>query len=68
MNYNGKNLGKAAIKLGYVIKEGGKHILVFDQMGRFITIFSRGKIKKKGTLAAILKQMGINEVELKKLL
>jgi hypothetical protein len=37
-------------------------------MGRFITIFSRGKIKKKGTLAAILKQMGITEAELKKLL
>ena len=68
MNYTGKHLSKAAIKLGYVIKEGGKHILVFDRMGRFITIFSRGKIKKKGTLAAILKQMGLTETELKKLL
>lgn len=68
MNYTGKHLSKAAVKLGYVIKEGGKHILVFDRMGRFITIFSRGKIKKKGTLAAILKEMGITEAELKKLL
>ena len=67
MNYTGRHLSKAAIKLGYVIKEGGKHILVLDRMGRFITIFSRGKIKKKGTMAAILKQIGITEAELKKL-
>jgi len=67
MNYTGKHLARAALKLGLVIKEGGKHILVYSQAGRFITIFSRGKIKKKGTLAAILKQMGITEAELKKL-
>jgi predicted RNA binding protein YcfA (HicA-like mRNA interferase family) len=68
MNLTGKHLTKVALKLGFVIKEGSKHILVYDQMGNFITIFSRGKIKKKGTLAAIIKQMGITEAELKNLL
>ncbi|MEW6659166.1 MAG: type II toxin-antitoxin system HicA family toxin [Thermodesulfobacteriota bacterium] len=69
MNYTGKHLSKAALKLGYVIKEGGKHILVFDSTNRrLISTFSRGKIKKKGTLAAILKQLGITEAKLKKLI
>lgn len=68
MNYTGKHLSKAALKLGYVIKEGGKHILVFDPTTkRLISTFSRGKIKKKGTLAAILKQLGITETQLKSL-
>jgi len=69
MNYSGKHLTRVALKLGYLIKEGGKHILVFDPTtGRRISIFSRGKIKKKGTLAAILKQLGITEAELKNLI
>lgn len=69
MNYTGKHLTRAALKLGYVIKEGGKHILVFDpKTGRLISTFPRGKIKKRGTLAAILTQMGITETELKNLL
>ncbi|RJR33827.1 MAG: type II toxin-antitoxin system HicA family toxin [Deltaproteobacteria bacterium] len=69
MNYTGKHLTKAALKLGYMIKEGGKHILVFDPTtGRLISIFPRGKIKKKGTLAAILKQLGVTEAELKNLI
>jgi hypothetical protein len=36
-------------------------------MENFITIFSRGKIKKQGTLAAIIKQLGITAPALKKL-
>ncbi len=69
MNYTGKHFTRVALKLGYVIKEGGKHILVYDPIsGRCVTVFSRGKIKKPGTLAAILKQLGITEAELKKLL
>jgi uncharacterized protein YwgA len=68
MNLTGKPHAKMALKLGFVIKEGRKHILVYDQRGNFITIFSRGKIKKKGTLAAIIKQMGITAEELQSLL
>jgi predicted RNA binding protein YcfA (HicA-like mRNA interferase family) len=68
MNLTGKHLTKVALKLGFVIKEGSKHILVYDQRGNFITIFYRGKIKKKGTLSAIIKQMGITAAELKNLL
>jgi len=69
MNYTGKHLTRAALKLGFVIKEGGKHILVFDPTtGRLISTFPRGKIKKKGTLAAILKQLRVTEAELKNLI
>jgi heme oxygenase len=69
MNYTGKHLTKAARKLGYEVEEGSKHILVYDpSTGRRISAFPRGKIKKKGTLAAILKQLGITEPELKNLL
>ena len=68
MNLTGKHLAKVARKLGFVIREGRKHILVYDQRGNFITIFSRGKIKKKGTLAAIIKQMGLTATELQDLL
>jgi len=69
MNYTGKHLVKVALKLGYEIKEGGKHILVYDPVtGKRVTLFSRGKIKKTGTLAAILRQVGITEAKLKKLL
>ena len=68
MNLTGKHLAKVALKLGFMTKKGRKHILVYDQRGNFITIFSRGKIKKKGTLAAIIKQMGLTAEELQNLL
>ena len=68
MSYNAKQLIRAAKKLGYELKEGGKHTLVYDPTnGRRITTIQRGYIPK-GTLNAILKQMHITEAELKKLL
>jgi predicted RNA binding protein YcfA (HicA-like mRNA interferase family) len=68
MSYTRKNLIRAAKKLGYRIKEGGKHSLVIDPTTeRRITTIQRGYIPK-GTLKAILKQMGITETELKNLL
>jgi predicted RNA binding protein YcfA (HicA-like mRNA interferase family) len=68
MSYTAKQLIRAAKKLGYEIKEGGKHTLAYDPLsGRRITTIPRGFIPK-GTLNAILKQMGITEAELKRLL
>ncbi len=68
MNYTAKQLIRAAKKLGYEVKEGNKHTLVYDPTtGKRITTIQRGFIPK-GTLNAILKQMGITETELKKLL
>jgi predicted RNA binding protein YcfA (HicA-like mRNA interferase family) len=68
MRYNAKQLIRAAKKLGYEVKEGSKHTLVYDPTtGRRITTIQRGFIPK-GTLNAILKQMGLTETELKKLL
>jgi predicted RNA binding protein YcfA (HicA-like mRNA interferase family) len=68
MSYTRKDLIRAAKKLGYRIKEGGKHTLVIDPATeQRITTIPRGYIPK-GTLKAILKQMGLTENELKKLL
>lgn len=68
MSYTAKQLIRAAKKLGYRAKEGRKHTLVFDpESGRLITTIQRGYIPK-GTLKAILKQMGITEAQLKNLL
>lgn len=68
MSYTAKQLIRAAKKLGYKAKEGGKHTLIYDPAtDRRITTIQRGFIPK-GTLSAILKQMGITEAELKKLL
>ena len=68
MSYTAKQLIRAAKKLGYEVKEGGKHTLVYDPTtGRRITTIQRGYIPK-GTFNAILKQMRITEIELKKLI
>ncbi|MGO9174806.1 MAG: type II toxin-antitoxin system HicA family toxin [Desulfobaccales bacterium] len=68
MSYTAKQLIRAAKKLGYEVKEGGNHTLVYDPTtGRRITTVQRGFIPK-GTLSAILKQMGITESELKRLI
>ncbi len=68
MSYTAKQLIRAAKKLGYEVKEGGKHTLVYDPAtGRRITTVQRGFIPK-GTLRAILKQMRITESELKRLI
>jgi predicted RNA binding protein YcfA (HicA-like mRNA interferase family) len=68
MSYTAKQLIQAAKKLGYEVKEGGKHTLVYDPTtGRRITTIQRGFIPK-GTFNAILKQIGITEEQLKKLL
>lgn len=68
MSYTGKQLIRVAKKMGYEVKEGGKHVLVYDPTtGRRITTILRGFIPK-GTFNAILKQMGITESELKKLI
>jgi len=66
MNFTAKQLQKVALKLGYRIKEGKKHLLVYNESGLCATI-PRGRIKP-GTLAAILKQMGIRKDELAHLL
>lgn len=68
MSYTAKQLIRAAKKLGYEIKEGSKHTLVYDPAtGRRITTIPRGYIPR-GTLRAILKQMGVTEAHLRKLL
>ena len=68
MSYTARQLIRAAKKLGYDIKEGRKHTLVYDpETGRRISTIPRGFIPK-GTLNAILKQMGIDETKLKKLI
>jgi predicted RNA binding protein YcfA (HicA-like mRNA interferase family) len=68
MSYTAKQLIRAAKKLGYEVKEGGKHTLVYDPTtGRRITTVQWDFIPK-GTLSAILKQMGITESELKRLI
>ena len=66
MNLTAKQLKKLALKLGYRIKEGKKHLLVYGESG-LITTIPRGRIKA-GTLAAILGQMGISKDELANLL
>lgn len=67
MSYTAKQLIRAAKKLGYEYKEGGKHTLIYDPVtGQHITTIQRGFIPK-GTFKAILKQMRITEEDLKKL-
>jgi predicted RNA binding protein YcfA (HicA-like mRNA interferase family) len=66
MNLTAKQMKKVALKLGYQIKEGKKHLLVYSETG-LVTTIPRGRIKS-GTLSAIVKQMGINKDELAKLL
>jgi predicted RNA binding protein YcfA (HicA-like mRNA interferase family) len=68
MSYTAKQLIRVAKKLGYEVKEGGKHTLIYDpKTDRRVTTIQRGYIPK-GTFKAILKQLGITEAELKKLL
>ncbi|MEW6530925.1 MAG: type II toxin-antitoxin system HicA family toxin [Thermodesulfobacteriota bacterium] len=66
MNLTSRQLKKVAVKLGYHIKEGKKHLLIYSESGLVATI-PRGRIKP-GTLAAILKQMRISKNELPGLL
>jgi hypothetical protein len=66
MNLTGKQLKKVALKLGYRVKEGKKHLLVYSESGLVATL-PRGRIKP-GTLAAILKQMRISRDDLSRLL
>ena len=66
MNLSAKQLKRVALKLGYRIKDGKKHLLVYGESGLVATV-PRGRIKA-GTLAAILKQMGISREELANLL
>jgi predicted RNA binding protein YcfA (HicA-like mRNA interferase family) len=64
MSNTRKDLIRAATKLGYRIKKGGKHTLVIDTATeQRITTIPRGYIPK-GTLKAILKRMGITEADL----
>ena len=67
MKYTGKRLARVARKLGYVTVEGKKHIRVYNAEGQYIATLSRGIIKT-GTLAAIIKQMGITKKRLNDLL
>jgi len=66
VNLTAKQLKRVALKLGYRIREGKKHVLVYTESG-LVTTIPRGRIKA-GTLAAILKQMGISKDQLSKLL
>jgi hypothetical protein len=66
MNLTAKQLRKVALKLGYRVKEGKKHLLVYGESGLVATV-PRGRIKA-GTLSAILKQMRISKDDLAKLL
>jgi hypothetical protein len=66
MNLTARQLRNVARKLGYRIKEGKKHLLLYSQ-SRLVTTIPRGRIKT-GTLAAILKQMGMSKDELDRLL
>jgi predicted RNA binding protein YcfA (HicA-like mRNA interferase family) len=66
MNLTAKQLKKVALKLGYQVKEGKKHLLVLSESG-LVTTIPRGHIKQ-GTLQAILKQMKITKDELTALL
>ncbi len=66
MNFTSKQLRKVARKLGYRIKEGRRHLLLYSESG-LVTTIPRGRIKP-GTLAAILKQMGLGKDELDKLI
>jgi hypothetical protein len=51
MNLTAKQLRKVALKLGYRVKEGKKHLLVYGESGLVATA-PRGRIKP-GTLTAI---------------
>jgi hypothetical protein len=66
MNLTAKQLKKVALKLGYRVKEGKKHLLVYGESG-LVTTVPRGRIKP-GTLAAILGRIGISKDELGKML
>ena len=66
MNLTGKHLERVALKLGYKVKPGGKHYVVYKE-DRLITTLPRGKIKP-GTLAAILKKLGISKRQFEKML
>jgi predicted RNA binding protein YcfA (HicA-like mRNA interferase family) len=67
MNFTAKHLKKVALKLGYLVREGKRHTLVYHPDGRLVTTMPRGKIKT-GSLAAILKQLDITAEQLKRLL
>lgn len=66
MNLTAKQLKRIALKLGYRGKEGSRHLLIYNESGLMATV-PRGRIKP-GTLAAILKQMGISRGAMGKLL
>jgi predicted RNA binding protein YcfA (HicA-like mRNA interferase family) len=61
----GKTVVRVAKKLGYRVREGKKHIVVYDQNG-IITILPRGKIRQ-GTLNGIIKDLGITKEEFNRL-
>ena len=66
MNFTARQLKKVALKLGYRVKDGHKHLLIYGESG-LISAIPRGRIKR-GTLTAIFKQMGVTKDELAKLL
>lgn len=65
-NIRGKTVVRVAKKLGYQVREGKKHSVVYDDNG-IITIVPRGKIKK-GTLNDIIKDLGLTKEEFNKLI
>jgi predicted RNA binding protein YcfA (HicA-like mRNA interferase family) len=67
MNYTGKHLRRVALKLGFTVVEGKKHMRVYDAAGRYVSTLPRGIIKP-GTLRAILKQMGLSKAQLSNLI
>lgn len=67
MKLTAKRLSKVALKLGYQIREGKKHTLIYHPNGNLISTIPRGVVKS-GTLSAILKQLGITDDRLRDLL
>ena len=66
MNLTGKHLERVALKLGYQVKPGEKHYLGYTE-DKLITTLPRGEIKP-GTLAAILKKLGVSRRQLERML
>jgi hypothetical protein len=42
MNLTAKHLTKVAFKLGYLVREGKRHTLVYHPNGRLVTTMPRG--------------------------
>lgn len=60
---NRTKLIKALKRAGYQIHEGGKHSIVTDADGAFLSTVPRTREMNVNTLRAMLKQVGLSEQE-----